>query len=80
MTGIGDVVARNVRAERARLGWTQRDLAGRLGWLQESVSALERGRRDVRLSDVPALCRALDVDLRQLLFGADEDDLRVMGL
>jgi transcriptional regulator with XRE-family HTH domain len=74
------VFARNVRAERARLGLTQSELAERLGWLQVTVSALETGRRAVQLDDIPALCRALGVSVEQLIMGADPADLNALGL
>ncbi len=78
--GLEAVIARNVRAERARHGWSQAELAERLGWIQVTVSALETGRRAVRVDDVPLLCAALRVDVRDLLRGADLSDLRHMGL
>jgi len=34
----------------------------------------------VTVADVIALCRVLEVDLRELLRGVDDDDLRVLGL
>jgi transcriptional regulator with XRE-family HTH domain len=77
---LGYVVARNVRAERARLGLHQRDLAARLGWVQVTVSALETGKRAVTIGEMPALCDALGVTLADLVRGADPDDLRKMGL
>ena len=32
------------------------------------------------MADMIKLCRVLEVDLRELLRGVDEDDLRVLGL
>jgi transcriptional regulator with XRE-family HTH domain len=79
---IAAVVARNVRAERGRHGWSQAELAERVGhsWKQGTVSALETGRRAPLVADLPLLCAALGVDLKQLAFGADPEDLRNMGL
>jgi transcriptional regulator with XRE-family HTH domain len=77
--GLGDVLASNVRAERARRRWRQTDLAERLGWPQSSVSDLESGRRRVGVDDIVPLCRAFDVTLARLLDGAEPDDLRVIG-
>jgi transcriptional regulator with XRE-family HTH domain len=79
MAELGDVVAANVRAERARLRITQDDLGQRLGWSRGRVGHLETGRRDVRATDLPALCRALGCDLGVLMRGADERDIRALG-
>lgn len=42
---------------------------GELGWSRPVVGDLENGRRRVTVADVIALCRALDVDLLELLRG-----------
>jgi hypothetical protein len=44
------------------------------------VGDLENGRRRVTMADMIKLCRALEVDLHELLHGIDEDDLRALGL
>jgi len=80
MPDLGAVVARNIRAERARQGWRQRDLAERLEWSIGMVSDTESGQRRIGIADMPKLCRALNVPLSTLLVGADEDDLRSLAL
>ena len=80
MPSIGDVVAANVRAERARLRWTQRELADRLDWSVSTLSDLEAGRRRPAVDDLPRLCEALGVTFVELLHRADPDDLRRLGL
>jgi transcriptional regulator with XRE-family HTH domain len=77
---FGDVIAANVRGERAKRRWTQEQLATRLGWERARVGHLESGRRTVKAADIPALCRALDVPFSELMRGADPDDLAAMGL
>jgi transcriptional regulator with XRE-family HTH domain len=77
---LGDVIARNVRAERARRRWKQSDLAQRLGWTPANVGHLESGRRAVKAADLPALCEALDIPFEQLIFGADPEDVRRLRL
>lgn len=77
---LGHVIAANVRAERARRHWRQADLAARLGWDTGTVGHIETGRRDVRATDLPALCRAFGVGLDVLFFGANEDDAHAMCL
>jgi transcriptional regulator with XRE-family HTH domain len=77
---LGDVVARNVRAERARLRWTQDQLADHLDWTRATLAAVETGRRALLVSDLPDLCRALDVPVARLLIGADPGDVAVLRL
>jgi transcriptional regulator with XRE-family HTH domain len=80
MAPLGDVVAHNVRAERARRGWKQSDLAARLGWTPANVGHLETGRRSVKASDLPALCEAFGISLVRLLQDADPEDIRRLRL
>ncbi len=80
MPDLGAVVARNIRAERARQGWRQTDLAQRLEWSIGMVSDTESGQRRVGIADMPKLCRALGVPLSTLLVGADDEDLRALSV
>lgn len=80
MAALGDVIARNVRAERARKGWKQANLAEQLGWTAANVGHLESGRRSVKASDLPALCEALNIPFSQLIFGADAADIQRLRL
>lgn len=73
-------LARQVRAERARLGLSQEALGARLGWSKSAVSALELGTRRVFAAELPELCQALDVSLLDLLARADAADRRAMKL
>lgn len=59
----------NVRAARQRRGWTQEDLAHATGLATVQVSRIERGRREVRLTTLLRLVRALDVTADELLRG-----------
>lgn len=80
MVSLDDVIASNLRGERARRRWTQADLAERLGWPERRVMSTEVGRRSLRPSELAAVCRILDVTLLELARGADEADLRALGL
>jgi transcriptional regulator with XRE-family HTH domain len=80
MPDLAAIVARNVRAERARRSWRQVDLAERLGWSIGMVSETENGKRRIGISDMPNLCRALDVPLSDLLQGAEREDLIALKL
>jgi Helix-turn-helix. len=77
---MDDLIAENVRSIRARRQWRQEDLAVDLGWSRPVVGDLENGRRRVTMADMLLLCRVLEVDLRELLRGLGEDDLRTLGL
>jgi ribosome-binding protein aMBF1 (putative translation factor) len=77
---LGDYVAANVRAERSRRRWTQDQLADRLGWSRQVVTAVESGRRQLLVSDLPALCRAFDVPLIRLLTDAADVDVAALRL
>ena len=77
---IDALIAANVRAVRARRQDRQADLAADLGWSPPVVGDLENGRRRVTMADMVKLCRALDVDLQELLRGLDPEDMRRLGL
>lgn len=57
----------NVRKLRELHGWTQRELAEKVGRAQIWVSYLERGVRDARVSALPGLAKALKVSVGALL-------------
>lgn len=63
--------ARNVAAARKRLGLTQEQVSERSDVHPTEVSRIERGERDVRVSTVVRLARALEVTPGQLLDGLD---------
>jgi transcriptional regulator with XRE-family HTH domain len=77
---IDALVAENVRATRARRRLRQEDLADALGWSRATITTLENGSRRVTLADAVFLCRALEVDLRELLRGAPADVLNDLGV
>lgn len=63
------IFGRNVRAARLERGWTQEDLADKTGLAVVQVSRIERGTREVRLTTVVRLLKALDVSSDSLLEG-----------
>lgn len=77
---IDALIAGNVRAARARLKLRQEDLADDIGWSRPTVSSVEAGSRRITVADAVALCRALQIDMRQLLAGVELDTLQVLGL
>lgn len=75
---LTEALADNVRALRARKRWSQEELAERLGITQRTLSRLESGTRgDVGIRELERLCAVLEVDLSELLTGAD---LRTLGI
>lgn len=59
----------NVRAARKAKGWTQEDLAHESGLATVQVSRIERGVREIRLTTLVRLLKALDIGPNHLLDG-----------
>jgi transcriptional regulator with XRE-family HTH domain len=59
----------NVRAARHARGWTQEDLAEEAGLAPVQISRIERGVREIRLTTLIRLVKALDVSADRLLRG-----------
>lgn len=77
---LAHVLVRGFRAERARAGLSQAQLAERLGWSQSRITAIESGTRNLYAHELAEVCRALGVPLRMLLVMADPEDLAALGL
>lgn len=60
---FGNAIARR----RTELGLTQQEVAARIKIPQHSVSALENGLRDPKLSTLTKLAKALKIDLSSLI-------------
>jgi len=58
-----------VRRLREQRGWSQEGFAHEVGLGRSFAGAIERGEKDVRLSTLTKLARALGVSLSQLLKG-----------
>jgi transcriptional regulator with XRE-family HTH domain len=69
-----------IRAERARVGLTQVELAERLGWSRQTVNKIEAGERMVLAHELVDICAALDVTFAELMVKADQRDRRILGL
>lgn len=59
----------NVRALRLEKGWTQEELADRSGLTPVQISRVERGVREVRLTTLLRLMKALETTPGRLLDG-----------
>ena len=73
-------LARSIRAERARAGLSQAQLAHRLGWSQQVQASIETGGRRLYAHELPDICRALGVSLATLLIGASDEDREALGV
>lgn len=64
-----DIVGANIRAQRKARGLTQEGLADRAGMHMVEIGRAERGVRDLRVSSVAKIGRALEVPPMELLRG-----------
>jgi transcriptional regulator with XRE-family HTH domain len=75
-------VGRRIVRERKRRGWSQGDLARRLGIKRERMGNWERGENAPRLEELALLAEALRISLDELVLGKrrgrrlTEDELR----
>jgi transcriptional regulator with XRE-family HTH domain len=74
---LREIYSAAIRAERARRGWSQEELARRAGVPRSEVSDLELGRRRAFIGDLVPYCEAFGVGLDVLLSGDQPDALRV---
>lgn len=78
-TSYDDVLARNIRASRVRLGLTQDSLAARMRalgytvWLRQTVPNVEKGKRRVLATEVFGLAAALEITAPLLMAATDHD-------
>jgi len=74
------VIARAIRAERARAGLSQAELAERVGVHRATVGAIETMTRRVYADELADFCQALAVTVAELLSRASVDDRRALGI
>lgn len=63
-------IAAQLRAERARAGIKQTDLAEKSGLGKNTIQRLESGERDIKLSQLFAIAQVLDFDPAEFLNAA----------
>ena len=71
MSDILAVLGGNVKHYRARLGWTQEDLASQAGINRSYLAGIESGRRNTSARTIEKLARALGVSPADLLASLD---------
>jgi transcriptional regulator with XRE-family HTH domain len=69
-----------IRAERARAGLTQSELAERLGWHRNTIAKIEAGDRQLAAHELVDVCQVLQVPLTTLLVQADPRDREILGI
>lgn len=62
-----DIFTSNLRAQRARRGWTQEEFADKAGMHRSYTGALERGEKNLTLAKLEELADALDIHMFELL-------------
>lgn len=63
-----NVVGANIARRRCELGWTQKELAEKMGYKSHSsINKIELGVNDVTTTTIRAFAKALDVDVGYLL-------------
>ena len=70
------IYSAGIRAERARRGWSQEELARRAGVPRSEVSDFELARRRAFVGDLVPYCEAFGVGLDVLLAGDHQDAVR----
>jgi len=71
---LTSVLAANLRSHRGRMQLSQEALAERCGLHRTYVGSVERGERNVTLSSLEVLARALGVSVPELLTPRSDDD------
>lgn len=69
------MLAASLRAERARRGLRQEDIAEAMGWARSTVAEVESGSRRLSLWEVARACEVLGVGLHDLVRGAEGEDV-----
>ncbi len=66
---ISDVIGANIRRLRRARGWTQDDLANRVGRARANISRTETGAFALNAPGMLAFAEALEVDVSELFLG-----------
>ncbi|HEX4815957.1 MAG TPA: XRE family transcriptional regulator [Nonomuraea sp.] len=76
--GVGEIVARNLRARRADRGMTLAELAERSGVSRRMITLVEKGEGNPSLATVERLARALGVSFAALIGAEQGGDLKLV--
>ena len=67
--GLQKIVAKNVKYRRLHLGLSQEELADICGYHRTYIGSIERAERNITLSTLESLAKALGVSPHELLAG-----------
>lgn len=67
--GLQKTVADNVKSKRLRLGLSQEELAAICGYHRTYIGSIERAERNITLSTLDALAKALEISPHELVRG-----------
>lgn len=74
MKKLAEVIGERLKAFREQKGWSQADLAKKVGWSSASrIGNYELGSRGISAEDAITLAEALDVSPSTLMFGESEN-------
>lgn len=62
-----------VRAMRARRGWSQEALADRTGYNKKTITRLERGERAMTIAQMYKICKAFGIRPSELVGAAEKE-------
>ncbi|MBP6818294.1 MAG: helix-turn-helix transcriptional regulator [Ferrovibrio sp.] len=63
------VLGANLLAARKARGWTQQELANRIGWERSSIANIEAGRQRVLIHSVKQIAKALRISTMRIMKG-----------
>ncbi|MDX2265907.1 MAG: helix-turn-helix transcriptional regulator [Hyphomicrobiales bacterium] len=70
---LREIVAKNVRLFRNKIGLSQEALANESGLHRTYIGSIERGERNVSVDNIAKIAKALNVKPQQLLSAADTE-------
>lgn len=73
MSEVARAVGQRIAAARRRRGWTQAELADRLGWPRDTLVHYEHGRRALAVDRLVPIAHALGVPPAALLIAEQRD-------
>lgn len=56
-----------IRVMRQCKGWTQEELAEKLGWAVNSYAKIERGESDIKLDKLKKISEVMGIDIQELI-------------
>ena len=73
------LIGNKIKEIREKLNLNQGDLAEKTGFNQSKISRLEKGNADLTVSDVLAICEALNVGIEKILSVKDKGYIEIKG-